>query len=111
MLGRRRRADRAREKRTVGRAKRPVLEALSLPEDAAGDAVRLTALGSARLLVENHRGLFELTETRVRLVTPEGLLAVSGEGLKLTDVRPGALCVTGGIRVIELPAGRGAAHD
>ena len=114
MLGRRRqaaRADRAREKKAARRAKRPVLEALALPEDAAGGAVRLTALGSERLLVENHLGLAELTETRVRLVTPEGMLAVSGEGLRLVDVRPGALCVSGGIRVIELPAGREAAHD
>ena len=113
MLGRRQaaRADRARERQAARRAERPVLEALSLPEDASGQAVRVTALGSARLLVENHLGLAELTDTRVRLATRQGMLAVSGEGLRLTDVRPGALCVTGGIRVIELPAGREAGHD
>ena len=113
MLGWRRaaQADKARERRAARRMARPVLEALSLPEDASGRAVRLTALGSERLLVENHLGLAELTDTRVRLVTPEGMLAVSGEDLRLADVRPGALCVVGGIRVIELPAGREAGHD
>ena len=88
------------------KARRPVLEALSLPEDAAGGAVRLIALGDERLLVENHLGIAEVTATRVRLLAPEGMLAVSGEGLTLTDVRRGALCVSGVIRQIELPARR-----
>ena len=109
MVDRRRRASRAekaRERQARSRAGRPVLEALSRPEDASGRAVRLTAIGSSRLLVENHLGLAELTESRVRLATPEGMLAVSGEGLTLTDVRRGALCVSGVIRQIELPARR-----
>ena len=105
------RAEKARERQAARRAIRPVLEALSLPEDASGRAVRLTALGSSHLLVENHLGLAEVTAVRVRLTTPEGMLAVSGRDLRLTDVRRGALCVTGGIRLIELPAGREAFHD
>ena len=114
MAARRRRAmraEKAREKQGARRAVRPVLEALSLPEDASGRAVRLTALGSSRLLVENHLGLAEVTEERVRLATREGMLAVSGEGLRLTDVRRGALCIAGVIREIQLPAGREAGHD
>jgi len=107
----RRRAERAQEKRCARRVGRPVLEALSLPEDAAGGTVRLVALGSSRVLVENHLGLAEVTGTRVRMVTPEGMLAVSGENLRLADVRRGALCVRGDIRAIELPAGRGGRHD
>ena len=33
--------------------KRPVLAALSLPEDAAGGLARLTVLGSREILAEN----------------------------------------------------------
>ena len=100
-----------RKKTERARRKRPVLAALALPEDAAGGAVRLIALGSSRLMVENHAGLAEVTETRVRLATPEGMLGVLGEGLRLTDVRRGALCVTGDIREIDLPGRREARHD
>ncbi|MBO4884441.1 MAG: YabP/YqfC family sporulation protein [Clostridia bacterium] len=108
-MRKRRRAGAARSEEK--RRARPVLEALALPEDAAGGAVRLIALGSSRLMVENHAGLAEVTGTRVRLVTPEGMLAVSGEGLRLTDVRRGALCITGAIREIELPGRREARYD
>ena len=104
MAARRRAGKPARRPEKVCRSRRPVLAALALPEDAAGGAVRLIALGSTRLLVENHRGLAEVTAGRVRLATPDGLLVVSGEGLKLADVRPGALCITGFIREIGLPA-------
>ena len=109
----RKKTERGRQKRRG----RPVLEALALPEDAAGGAVRLIALGSSQLLIENHGGLAEVTDTRVRLAPPEGMLAVSGEGLRLTDVRRGALCVTGDIRQIDLPGRLGlpgrreARHD
>ena len=107
MAGRKKAEDAPRRRR----GGRPVLEALALPEDAAGRTVRLIALGSSRLMVENHAGLAEVTDTRVRLATPEGMLAVSGERLRLTDVRRGALCVTGDIREIDLPGRREARHD
>ena len=84
---------------------------MTLRDLEPGKSARITAIGCHRLLVENHLGLAEVTAVRVRLTTPEGMLAVSGRNLRLTDVRRGALCVTGGIRLIELPAGREAFHD
>ena len=114
VVSRRRQAEkqaRAQRKKCEKSGKRPVLEALSLPEDVTGNAARLTVLGSARLLAENIMGIAEVTRTRVRLTTAEGMLAVSGENLMLTDVRCGALCVSGRITQIELPVRREAAYD
>ena len=57
-----------------------------------------------------------MAEQPKRANRPDWLFAPLGEiesyrRLREAVDRPGALCVTGGIRVIELPAGREAAHD
>lgn len=89
--------------------KRPVLAALSLPEDAAGGLARLTVLGSREILAENCRAIAEVSESRVRLAVRDGLISVSGARLALADVRPGSLRIVGEIAAIELP--EGSAHD
>ena len=63
----------------------------------------MTAIGSDRLLVENHTGILELTGTRVRLCSGAGPLTITGAGLSLCQARPGALIVKGHIRRVELP--------
>ncbi len=89
--------------------KRPVLEALSLPEDASGALARLTVLGNREILAENCRAIAEVSESRVRLAVKDGLISVSGARLALADVRRDSLRIVGEIAVIELPGGR--AHD
>ena len=89
--------------------KRPVLAALSLPEDAAGGLARLTVLGNREILAENCRAIAEVSESRVRLAVKDGLISVSGTRLALADVRPGSLRIVGEIAAIELPGG--SAHD
>jgi sporulation protein YqfC len=84
-------------------------DALIWPEDLLGKCARITAIGSHRLLVENHTGLMCLTETEIRLNTGCGPIAISGEGLSLCDARPRAAIVTGRIIRIELPPEGGGA--
>ena len=77
--------------------------ALTWSNDLMGRCARVTAIGSGQLLIENHTGLLELTDTRVRLNTGGGVLTVTGEGLRLCEARPRAMIVTGVIRRVDLP--------
>lgn len=104
-----------KDKRTAGGFPRrtplpkPRPDALIWPEDLLGRCARITAIGSHRLLVENHTGLTCLTETEIRLDTGCGPIAIFGEGLSLCDARPRAVIVSGQIRRIELPLEGGGA--
>jgi len=103
---RRARAQSAREKRErTARRPRPVLGALALPDDVAENGVRLIVMGCGRALVENHLGVADIAREYVRLVTRDGILTLRGEELLLTDVREGALSISGRIEHIELPHG------
>ena len=91
--------------------RRRSLPALEWVEDAAGRCARATVIGNRSLLVENHTGILSFTDRRVQLDTARGPLCVTGSGLALRDVRPGALIVRGDIARVELPCAGGDAPD
>ena len=98
------RAQAAQEtKKRSARHPRPALEALSLPEDVAGNSVRVILMGSDRALVENLLGVADVGQESIRLTTRSGLMTFRGQGLYLTDVRSGAAAVAGRIEAVELP--------
>lgn len=78
-------------------------EALELPMDVLGNQARITLAGDGCALIENHRGILEVSDQSVRLLTRQGVLRILGEGLELCQVRPDALKVEGNIFVLELP--------
>lgn len=57
-----------------------------LPEDALGDRARVTMTGRTSVLVEGQHGVVELSASRIRLKTGEGVLCVAGEGLSLEEL-------------------------
>ena len=100
------------EKARSHRRVRPVLAALSLPEDVGEDGVRVILLGGGRALVENILGVADVGREEIRLTTRAGLMTFQGSGLMLTDVREGALAVSGRIESVHLPGDfPEAAHD
>lgn len=86
----------------------PAVPALEWLSDVSGRAARATAIGSRRILIENHTGIQDFTDEEVRLCTASGPLCVRGSGLTLCEVRPGALIVHGCIRQVDLPQEGGA---
>ena len=90
------------------RRKRRIPPAMEWVEDVTGRCARVTAVGSRQLLVENHTGVTAFTQDCIRLDTGLGEICVTGDGLYLCQMRPGALIVRGNIRRVELPCEGGA---
>lgn len=84
-------------------------DALTWSEDMLGRCARVTAVGSRRVLVENHTGLLLLTDREIRLDSGCGPIAISGEDLCLCEARPRAMIVKGRIHRINLPREGGGA--
>ena len=64
--------------------------------------LRVTTIGNARALVENHLGLLAYGAECVRVRCRRGVASVCGQGLALREVRRDALIVTGRIAKVEL---------
>jgi len=106
---RRRRAEKALRteewSRRASRRQKPGFQALALPEDMLGGAARVTVLGNARALIENHRGIADIGDECVKLMTRQGMLTVCGRELTLREVRADALSICGVIATIAFPEG------
>jgi sporulation protein YqfC len=83
------------------RLKKKIIEALDLPMETALDVPRLTILGTERVLVENHKGIYEYYESFVRLQTGSGILKVGGEDLAIEELSAERLLVSGKIASVE----------
>ena len=73
-----------------------------LAEDLAGGQSRIELTGGRRLLIEDHRGVLEYTDTLLRVALRRGQVRVTGDGLQLTALTLRELAVSGTIREIEL---------
>jgi len=106
---RRRRAEKAlrdeERSRRAARRRKPGFQALALPEDILHGAARVTVLGCARALIENHRGIADIGEDCVKFMTRQGMLTVCGRALTLHEVRTDALSICGVIATIAFPEG------
>ena len=83
------------------RLKKKIMEALDLPLETVLDVPRLIVLGNERVLVENHKGIYEYYPNFVRLQTGIGILKVTGEELMLKELSAQRLYVDGKIASFE----------
>lgn len=74
---------------------------LDVPEEALTGEIRLVLNGRGRCLVENHDGVFECGEEKIRLRCGRDILRIEGTELVLMDISPERAFVSGGIRSIE----------
>lgn len=89
-----------KQKRRIRLARQAIL-ALDLPEETDGSVLKVTLYGHGRAVVENHKGVYEYTESAVALLGAEGVARISGSGLAIRDIDAQRLCVTGTITNIS----------
>ncbi|MCR5663854.1 MAG: YabP/YqfC family sporulation protein [Oscillospiraceae bacterium] len=76
-------------------------ERLDLPEETLNGAVRLTAVGDRRALIENHQGLLEYGDAQIRVSTGRGQLVLRGSGLGMDAMNRGELLIRGTLQSVE----------
>lgn len=74
---------------------------MDLPEETSRRFPCLRLSGNERLEVENHRGVLELTRTRIRLYTSLGILRVSGNCLEMRECGRETALIDGRICAVE----------
>jgi len=80
--------------------KRKLLAELDLPQEACGDVLKLTMLAKTDLLIENHSGLFQYTDTVIRLYSPEGLLRIEGKGFSMAQLGEDRAYIKGTVHAV-----------
>lgn len=89
----------------------PPIPALEWTAQALGRTARIIVLGSRRMMVENHLGILDFSDTCLRLNSLKGVITIEGRNLTLRDVRKDALIVIGDIHRVQLPKEGGFADE
>ncbi|MBC9785043.1 sporulation protein YqfC [Heliobacillus mobilis] len=76
---------------------------LEMPKDVLMDYPKVTMIGNVQLVLENHRGIVEYTEERIRVLVTGGQLEIFGEKLVLRTILPEELMVEGRIHQVHFP--------
>ncbi len=77
-------------------------ERFDLPADTAAGAPKITVTGASRVIVENHKGLLEYSDTLIEIGAGRFLVRVRGEGLLLRAMDNEVLIISGTIFGIDL---------
>ena len=74
---------------------------LGLPEDVLLGLPRVVLRGNTSLMLENHKGILEYTDKRIRLRTSIGTLVISGKDMSLLRMGSHDLMLRGTIDSIS----------
>lgn len=77
-------------------------EKLSLPPEALGEIPLAEIRGNSSLSIENHRGILEYDDEKVKVSVKHGAISVIGERLRIVCMSSRALEIRGRIQAVEL---------
>lgn len=87
--------------RAFDKLKNAAADLLELPKDVFHDVPRVTLVGGLQLFVENHLGILEFSESRIRLAHSGGELQILGKRLLIRYIQPREMLVEGDISEIK----------
>ena len=79
---------------------REVVQRLELPKEVILDMPLISLTGREEISVENHKGLLEYSEERIRIGTKAGSLCIRGSGMVLRQMT--AECIVAKGRILGL---------
>lgn len=81
--------------------KENVSEFLELPKDIVMDLPRITLIGNLQLFVENHKGIIEYSDSRIRINTKSGMIKITGKNFLIKTIVTEEVIIYGDIDHLE----------
>lgn len=78
-----------------------VADTMRVPKDVAMDLPRLSLCGDREIFIENHKGLLEYTDTDIRVKMRDGVMHLSGSGLRIIIMEYERMVIDGRFKSVE----------
>ncbi len=82
--------------------KENISELLELPKDIVMDFPRITLIGNLQLYIENHKGMIEYSDSKIRVNTKSGVISITGKNFLIKTIVTEEIIIYGEIAHIEL---------
>lgn len=86
------------KKEAIGKAMADLLE---IPGDLVLDLPKITMLGRQELYLENHKGIIEYSQKRLRINLTRGFIEILGDELEIKALLPDEMKIIGEIKQIS----------
>lgn len=70
-------------------------ESLGMPKDVMMDLPRVSICGDREIYIENHKGLLEYSDNMIRVKMNDGIIDISGTGLRIIIMEQDRMVVNG----------------
>lgn len=87
--------------RENGGIKKGLAEVLELPKDIILDLPKIIMIGNLQIYIENHKGILEYTDNRIRINIKNGTLRIIGKNLMLKNIVAEEIFIVGEINQVE----------
>lgn len=81
--------------------KNSLAEILELPKDVILDIPKITMIGNLQIYIENHKGIIEYSNNRIRINTKSGVLRIGGKNLILKNIVIEEIVIVGEIDDVQ----------
>lgn len=73
-----------------------------MPREIVLDVPKISIFGDSQMLIENHRGIIQYNETKIRFNTNIGEFIITGAELSIKDISQEAMSIEGKISGISI---------
>ncbi len=88
-------------KKTRKKMGEKVANTFDLPKEVIMDIPKVTLIGNKEISIENHKGVIQYTNEKIRISITGGELIISGEGLIINSIIPEEVIIYGEISQIS----------
>ncbi len=78
-----------------------IAESASLPKDVILDLPRISICADKEIFIENHKGILEYTDLSLRIRMNDGIINISGKGLRIVIMRDDRMVINGEFECVE----------
>ncbi|MEG1415403.1 MAG: sporulation protein YqfC [Clostridium sp.] len=75
--------------------KENLAEKLLLPKDIVLNMPVIKIVGNKEILIDNHRGILEYTDTKLKIKSEVGVLSIWGKNFKIKDINDESIFILG----------------
>ena len=90
------------KKEKIDSLKENISDALELPKEITLNLPKVTMIGNTQIRIENHKGIIEYCNSKIRINSKIGTLSIIGENLFIRNIIKEEIVVEGKIETVEL---------
>ncbi|RBP68915.1 sporulation protein YqfC [Alkalibaculum bacchi] len=90
------------KKEKIENIKENVSDALELPKEITLNLPKVTMVGSTQIRIENHKGIIEYSESKIRVNSKIGIIVITGKNLFIRNIIKEEVLLEGKLESVQI---------